>query len=60
MGGGLITAVVVTIAVYGLYLTIALLARTVEKEDIGLIEAIEAKFGVNFGPIKRLLFRFVS
>ncbi len=58
--GGLIIAAAVTIAVYAGYVILILLLRTAEKEDIELIEAVEARTGVNLGPVKRLLSRFLS
>ena len=58
--GGIPTAITVTIIAYALYLVAILLARTVEREDIELLEALEKKLGIDLEPVKRLLLRFVS
>ncbi|ASJ06245.1 capsular biosynthesis protein [Thermococcus pacificus] len=60
VNSGVMTAVAATLVAYVLYLPVILLAKTVEKEDVELLEAIEAKFGVNLRPVKKLLLRFVS
>ncbi|QDA30483.1 flippase [Thermococcus indicus] len=56
----LLTAIPVTVAGYLVYLATILGLRTVEVEDIELLDAIESKTGVKLGPVKRLLSRFLS
>ncbi|CAD5243169.1 Capsular polysaccharide biosynthesis protein [Thermococcus camini] len=60
INGGLLIAVAVTLVVYAGYAILILLLRTAEKEDIELLDAIEARTGVSLGPVKRLLSRFLS
>ncbi|WP_371731586.1 flippase [Thermococcus sp. MV11] len=56
----LLTAIPVTAAGYLVYLAAILALRTVEVEDIELLDAVEARTGVNLKPLKKLLARFIS
>lgn len=56
---GIWYALPILVVFLGIYFFLVLLSRSVDKEDVELLLAIERKMGVDFGMIKRILRRFV-
>jgi len=56
---GIWYALPILVVFLGVYFFLVLLSRSVDKEDVELLLAIESKVGVDLGIIKRILRRFV-
>ncbi|ASJ01304.1 flippase [Thermococcus gorgonarius] len=52
-------AFLVLLVFMGVYAVLVLLSRSIDKEDIELLLAVEKKLGIDLGVIKRFLKRFV-
>ncbi|ADT85065.1 flippase [Thermococcus barophilus] len=52
-------AVPILVAFLGVYTLLVLLSRSIDKEDVELLLAVEKRLGVDLGIIKRVLRRFV-